>query len=121
VTQPAPVLDPTQLLSLNCFVLGDDLKKVFTLKIPKTENVSILKDLIKEKNLSSFGNVDSKIITLWKVSIPIDEDADERLKNFTNLNLESLTPLLPLSYLFPHVKEGHLHILVRAPTKGELI
>ena len=31
VTQPVPlpVLDPTQLLSLNCFVLGDDLKKAF--------------------------------------------------------------------------------------------
>ena len=37
VTQPVPVLYPTQLLSLNCFVLGDDLKKVFTVKISKTK------------------------------------------------------------------------------------
>jgi crinkler effector protein len=35
-------------LSLNCLVLGDDLEKMFTVKIPKTENVSILKDWIEE-------------------------------------------------------------------------
>ena len=32
VTQPVPALDPTQLLSFNCFVLGDDLK-VFTVEV----------------------------------------------------------------------------------------
>jgi hypothetical protein len=121
VTRPVPVLDPTQLLSLNCLVLGDDLKKVFTLKIPKTENVSILKDLIKEKNSSLFGNVDSKNIDLWSVSIPTDDNPDdERLKKYIN-NLEPLKPLLPLSYMFPCVEKSHLHILVQAPTNGGLI
>jgi hypothetical protein len=117
VTQRVPVLDPTQLLSLNCLIHGDDLKKVFTLKIPKTENVSILKDRIKEKNSSSFGNVDSKNIDLWNVSIPMDDVTDERLKNIN----EPLKPLLPLSDVFPRVEESHLHILIRAPTNGELI
>ena len=111
-------LDPTQLLSLNCFVLGDDLKKVFTVKIPKTENVSILKDLIKEKNSSSFCNVDLKNIDLWNVSIPMDDEADERLKNIDNL--EPLKPLLSLSQVFPHVEENHLHVVVRPPIDGEL-
>jgi hypothetical protein len=121
VTRPVPVLDPTQLLSLNCLVLGDDLKKVFTLKIPKTENVSILKDLIKEKNSSLFGNVDSKNIDLWSVSIPTDDNPDdERLKKYIN-NLEPLKPLLSLSYMFPCVEKSHLHILVQAPTNGGLI
>ena len=119
MTQPVPALDPTQLLSLNCFVLGDDLKKVFTLKIPKTENVSILKDLIKEKNSSSLSNVDSKNIDIWNVSIPMDDDADERLKNINYL--EPLKPLLRLSHVFPRVEENHLHILVQAPPNGKLI
>jgi hypothetical protein len=111
-------LDPTKSLSLNCFVLGDDLKKVFTLKIPKSENVSILKDLIKVKNSSSFSNVDSKNIDLWDVSIPMNDDAGERLENIDKS--EPLKPLLSLSQVFPHVEENHLHVVVRSPIDGEL-
>ena len=39
----------TQLLSLNCFIHGDDPERMFTVKILKNKNVSILKGLIKEK------------------------------------------------------------------------
>ena len=61
-------------LSLNCLVLGDDPDKMFTLKIPKTENVSILKSLIKKaRENSSFRNVDSKNIDLWSVDFCLDE------------------------------------------------
>ncbi len=35
---------------LNCFVLGDDEERVFPVKIPRNNNVGILKDLIKKKN-----------------------------------------------------------------------
>jgi Crinkler effector protein N-terminal domain len=40
------------LLSLNCWIIGDDPDRVFTVKIPQTKNVSILKKLIKEKKAS---------------------------------------------------------------------
>ena len=118
VTQPVPVLDPTQLLSLNCFVCGDDLKKVFTLKIPKTKNVSILKSLIKEKKAPHLDHVAASDLDLWNVSIPKDDDADERLKSI--YNLEPLDALLRLSDVFPHVEEYHLHVIVRSPIDGEL-
>ena len=118
VTQPVPVHDPTQLLSLNCFVLGDDLKKIFTVKILKTENVSILKKLIKEENSSSFGNVDAKNMLLWNVSIPIGDDVNESLKK---PNLEPLDALLLLSQAFPSVEASHLHVVIEAPTDGELV
>ena len=118
VTQPVPVLDPTQLLSLNCFVLGDDLKKLFTLKIPKTENVSILKKLIKEEKASRLEHVDASDLQLWNVSIPVNGDADERLKSINNL--EPLDALLRLSDVFPHVEENHLHVVVQSPIDGEL-
>jgi hypothetical protein len=36
-------------LSLNCLLLNDDSKRVFTVEIPETKNVSILKELIKGK------------------------------------------------------------------------
>ena len=115
---PLPALDPTQLLSLNCFVLGDDLKKVFTVKIDKTENVSILKKLIKEEKASRLEHVDASDLDLWNVSIPMDSDAGERLENIDNF--EPLKPLLSLLEVFPHVKGNHLHVLVRSPIDSEL-
>jgi len=36
-------------LLLNCLLLNDDSTQVFTVKIPKTDNISILKELIKGK------------------------------------------------------------------------
>jgi crinkler effector protein len=60
-------------LSLNCLLPGDDPDRTFTVEIPKNKNVSILKDLIKEKNPSSLGKVDVKNIDLWLVSFPIDD------------------------------------------------
>jgi hypothetical protein len=57
-------------LSLNCFVLGDDPDRMFTVEIAKTKNVSILKDLIKEKKASQLKDVDASDLNLWKVDLP---------------------------------------------------
>ena len=51
----------TQIFSLNCLVEGDNVDKMFTVEVLKTKNISILKELIKEKNPSSFRDVDFKI------------------------------------------------------------
>ena len=59
-------------LSINCFVLGADSSQVFTVEIPKTENVSILKDLIKEKQSPHLNHVAASKLTAWKVSLPVD-------------------------------------------------
>jgi hypothetical protein len=118
VTQPVPVLDPTQLLSLNCFVLGDNLNKAFTVEIEKTKNVSILKKLIKEEKAFLLNHVDASDLDLWKVSIPAGDDADKRLRSIKNL--QPLDAFLLLSE-FPPVEESHLHILVQAPTNGKLL
>ena len=116
VTQPVPLLDPIQLLSLNCFVLGDDLKKVFTVEIEKTKNVSILKDLIKEKKAPHLDHVAASDLDLFQVSLPRGGDVDAILQN-----TQPLDSLLPLSRGFPSVEENYLHVVVRAPINGELI
>ena len=56
-----------QILLLNCFILSNDLKSMFTVKIEKTKNVSILKCLIKEENLSSLENVN--VISTFQMSL----------------------------------------------------
>ncbi|KAK2463747.1 hypothetical protein APHAL10511_004240 [Amanita phalloides] len=112
VKAPGQVATPEQLLSLNCFVLGDDMKEGFTIKIPKTNNVSILKKMIKEEKKPSFDNVTASKLIISQVSLPMDDDLEESLKN---INLTPLNPFLPLWEVFHHVEGDHLHIVVQAP------
>ena len=109
-------LNATQLLSLNCFVLGDDRKRAFTVEIEKTENVSILRDRIKEKKAPHLNHVAASDLDLFQVSLPLDGDVDAILQN-----TRPLRPLLPLSKGFPSVEGNRLHVIVRVPTNGELI
>ena len=118
MNQPVAAPDTTQLFSLNCFVLGGDSSGVFTVEILKTKNVSILKDLIKEKQSPRLNHVVASELILSHVSLPVDDDLEESLKN---IDLTPLKPLLPLSQVFPHVEASRLHIVVQAPTTGEPI
>ena len=118
MNQPVAAPDPTQLLSLNCFVLGSDSLEVFTVKILKTENVSILKDMIKEKQSRRLNHVDVSELILSQVSLSVNADLEESIKS---VDLTPLKPLSPLSQLFPHVEENWLHIVIQASTNGEPI
>jgi hypothetical protein len=111
--------DPAQLLSLNCLVQVDgEPNQICTVKILKTENVSTLKDLIKEKQSPRLNHVAASELILSQVSLPVDDGLEESLKN---VNLTPLKPFLPLSEVFPRVEENRLHIVVQAPANGESI
>ena len=60
--------DPRDLLSINCLFFKDDPANAFTVEIPKSENVSILKQLVKEENLNRLVGVDALELALFKVS-----------------------------------------------------
>ena len=55
------------MLSLNCFILGDDPESVFPVDIQVTSKIGILKDLIKEKNARLLAPVDAKDLDLFQV------------------------------------------------------
>ena len=104
-------------LSLNCLVLGDEPEKMFTVEVEKTKNVSILKDRIKEKNSSSFGNVDSKNIDLWMVDLCLDK---RKLGAELVHNLDTYPKLSPprkklSSFFNGTVDDERLHIIAKAP------
>ena len=98
--------------SLNCLIDGDDTDRMFTVEVPKNKNVSILKGLIKEKNPSSLGNVDVRVVDLFQVSIllgaePVDVnlDIDKKLK----------PPHKKLSFFFDQIDDDHLHVIASVP------
>ena len=115
MNQPIAASDPAQLLSLNCFVLGSNSSEVFTVKVLKTENVSILKDLIKEKQSHRLNHVDASELILSQVSLPVVDDLEESLKN---VDVAPLKSLLPLEQVFLHIEQNRLHIVVQAPSNG---
>jgi len=53
-------------ISLNCYVLRDS-GNLFTIKISRTDNVAILKDLIKEKKARLLAPVDASDLDLFQV------------------------------------------------------
>jgi hypothetical protein len=120
VNRPVAAPDPAQLLSLNCLVLRVDGEpnQIFTVETLKTQNVSILKRLIKEEQSPRLNHVAASELILSQVSLPVDDDLEESVKN---VDLTPLKPFLPLSQVFPRVEENRLHIVVQAPANGESI
>jgi hypothetical protein len=103
--------NPAQLLSLNCFVLGDQPNQASTVKIPKTENVSILKKMIKEEKAPHFNHIAASDLILTQAPQPKE--------TLNTVDRTPLDPLLPLAQLFLRVEETRLHIVVQAPPNGE--
>ena len=64
---------PPLMLALNCFVLGETLQNIFTVKIDAAENVGTLKQLIKEEKKPAFDDVVADTLTLWRVSMPYSD------------------------------------------------
>jgi len=85
-------------------------------KVPKADNVSILKDEIKKKIPHLLNHVDAKDLQISQVSLHVDDNLDDSLKR---IPLVSLKPLEPLSNLFLGFDETDLHVVVQAPTTGE--
>ena len=55
------------MLNLNCWVLGDDLQRVFSVKIAKSDTVGGLKKAIKKEKEPEFDDYAADRLDLWKV------------------------------------------------------
>ena len=100
-------------LSLNCFLVGRDLDRTFVVEIESSKKVSILKDLIKEKNPSSLGNVDVKNIDLWAVNLNLNTLKQDSVDDTVNKK-PKLSATKKLSAIFDNVPNDHfLHIIAK--------
>jgi hypothetical protein len=86
---------------------------VFTIEIQRNKNVSILKDLIKEKKAHRLTHVDASDLELWNVSFPIDNVSSEESSTVTP-KLMSNRKLLSFA---DDLLDDHVHILVKVPRK----
>ena len=103
-------------LSLNCLVLGDDKKKVFTVKVPDSDNVSILKDLIKGKKTPHLDHLAASDLDLWKVNVNLPLEAAVNLTLDTSDYQMLTSPIAKLSSFFEFTpNDEYIHIIVKAP------
>jgi len=118
---PPPSLPSVPILELNCFVQGDDASQVFSVEIANNKLISALRDAIKDKNPTSFHNVDARSLHLWNVSIPVDADFKDNVNKRELRKEEELSPVETLSDVFSGVRpRKNLHIVVVCdPPTGE--
>ena len=103
-------------LSINCFFLGGDSSEIFTVEILETENVSILKSLIKEALSPRLNHVVASEVIAWKpkVSLPVDTITPELTVD--DVEAQKLHPVKKISSIFGKaLVDEHVHILVQVP------
>jgi hypothetical protein len=104
------------LISLNCLLLGDDLNAMFTVKVPVTDNISLLKKLIKEERASRLKDVDAADLVLWEVDLPV-----ENLGGINNntVNKKPLSGFQKISKVFPNPDDNHFNVIIKNPSVGK--
>ncbi|RHZ79758.1 hypothetical protein Glove_141g119 [Diversispora epigaea] len=91
-------------ITLFCFVEGDSKEKVFGVTTGINDYVSNLKKIIKNEKSNLFVDIDANDIVLWKVNIPIDENAMEYNPYTKIINVFS-----------ENVADNFIHIMVERP------
>jgi Crinkler effector protein N-terminal domain len=116
----------TDVLELNCLVLGQDSSHIFLIRIPANQTVYDVKKAIREEKKPTFREVNADDLQLFKVSIPVDHELDEILADFQpqhddpNNNVQKLSAVDELIECFPsRPVRKHLHIIVQPPHFGE--
>ncbi|KAF9218832.1 hypothetical protein BS17DRAFT_761849 [Gyrodon lividus] len=118
----APAFLPQSLavnrdITLNCWVLGQDAGRLFSIEIPETKSIEHLQEVIKEKKSADVGHVDAKDLVLYKISLPDDERLGDELKKLRLHGVQPLRPMDKLSDVFSDpLREKHLHIAVDVPS-----
>lgn len=122
--------NPNALLSINCLVQGDvPLKRrAFTVKITGTDNVSILKEVIKSKLVPRFDHVAANEFDLWKVDIPLDGSDNKlaALEADATVDIEQVLggeEMLALCEVGEYFDSSHsqklIHVIVKQCSPGE--
>ncbi|KAF9536435.1 hypothetical protein EC957_010987 [Mortierella hygrophila] len=109
-------------LTLFCLVDGEATSKAFSVKVPSSDTVDDLKELIKDKKPVDFEHVDANNLTLWHVAHPVIA-ANKHQPVLLN-TIDSPTELDPtddIADVFAEIPpKKTIHILVQRPPQAQL-
>ena len=103
-------------MTLNCWMCSTSIENVFPIRISGTETIGFLKKAIKNENAVCFHDVDANNLTLYKVSMPWNNDLVWTLEN--QGFQQALPPLEILSDVFSDPDKKDVHIVVEASLSG---
>ncbi|CAG8685462.1 15307_t:CDS:2, partial [Funneliformis mosseae] len=110
-------------ISLYCFVR--EMGKPFKVIIGRNNNVSDLKEFIKNANSNNFATIDAYKINLWKLKNPIPGENFEELQKITLENNDNLTLMVEtqiIAYYYITPQANLIHVIVEIPVNtGELV
>jgi hypothetical protein len=108
------------MLSLLCYVRGDDYNNAFIVEVDKTKTISHLRKIIKEEYKSKFDGIDAVSLSLWRTSVQYSENLKE---DVDALDLgQRLEPVEILSDIpWSLGKKRVVHVIIdRSQKSGEL-
>ncbi|OAQ22287.1 hypothetical protein K457DRAFT_345756 [Linnemannia elongata AG-77] len=106
-------------LSLFCLVNGEATSNAFPVEIESTKTIGDLKELIKTKKTNDFQDVDADKLTLWRVSIPDDDDNDLPVLLDSVPEKKKLKATTRLLKVFDtELPDDTIHIIVQRPPQG---
>lgn len=117
----------SDILFLNCLVLGDTLDCIFPVKIASSETVGILREVIKVKKHHAFHGIDADQLNLYRTSEEVANLDDDELIQALTIPLKQakhkkLGPQFPLSNSFSNALPlSVLHVLVELPSTCEFL
>ncbi|KAF9344265.1 hypothetical protein BGX26_004589, partial [Mortierella sp. AD094] len=116
-TATASTNSPATTLILFCIVSGEQASNAFPIKISSTETIGEFKNAIKRGKPGTFKHIEASDLVIWRVSIPIDEDADDMTIMTNNIDFKRLLKATgSLSNAFKDgAPEGTIHIVVERP------
>ena len=109
------------MLTLFCYVRGDDYSNAFVVDIDEDKTVAHLRKAIKEERRPQFDDVPADSLSLWKASVLINRDIKESVEALDLVDGDSLYPYEILSDIFSSGLEKRcVHIIINRPLSGEL-
>jgi Crinkler effector protein N-terminal domain len=109
------------MLTLFCYLRGDDYRQVFPVEINKGKSASHLKEAIKEKKRPKFDDIPADSLALWKVSVKYTEDLKNEVEALNLVDGNKLRPLEELSSIFSDLEGKRVHVIIDRPYSGELL
>ncbi|CAG8600104.1 11759_t:CDS:2 [Rhizophagus irregularis] len=115
-------------ITLSCLIQGTSLDKYFKITIDKNNDISDLKDIVWNKNKTTFSNIDANNLILWKVKIPISDKAKFKQLDFTESTIEGDLGGTKINDASDEIKDvfgnspvrKHIHIIIGQPTIVQL-
>ena len=101
------------------WIVGRDLSDTFEVQVPANSSVFALKKAIKETCKPTFDSMDTSLMQLWSVSLPIDEEGNFDAPKAREVT--RTTKRLGGSKSLTQVRDfavpagGYLHVVVAAP------